>query len=480
MLGDVTSLIDSLRSRGGDTTDYEVKSAAGGLPESLTASLSALANLPGGDTVILGIDERAGFRPVRLTDPQLLMQGLATKARSYLPPVQLTIKGGMYEGHPIVVAKVHECDVSAKPCRVASSGTAYLRGYDGDFELSDLEVQGFLSSRRPPHFDREPVEGGTTADLDPDLVAAFVAAVRDRDPRGLGRFTDDRELLLRAGVTVGDGRPSVAGLLALGIHPQQFFPRFVIQASAEPRPDDPPGVRARNQATITGAIPRMLDEALAWARRTFDTAIVTEADGSVHDRLAYPLVAFRELIANALVHRDLDHWSAGFAVEVRLRRDRLVITNPGGLYGITVDRLGRDAVTSARNARLVAICQHVRTPDSGSRVIEALASGIPMVNSALAGQGMPPAHFVDAGIRFTAILRRPIDGSATAPELTTTQARVYEALVGGPQMVKDLEAETSLAGPTIRKSLRELSSRGLVRQDGGKGRPTLYIRTDLA
>lgn len=35
------------------------------LPSSLTGTLSALANLPGGGLVILGVDERAGFRPVR-------------------------------------------------------------------------------------------------------------------------------------------------------------------------------------------------------------------------------------------------------------------------------------------------------------------------------------------------------------------------------------------------------------------------------
>lgn len=35
---------------------------------------------------------------------------------------------------------------------------------------------------------------------------------------------------------------------------------------------------------------------MAWARRNFDTAIVSEPDGTVHDQPAYPLTAFRELV----------------------------------------------------------------------------------------------------------------------------------------------------------------------------------------
>jgi len=69
-----------------------VKAAAGGLPVSLTASLSALANLSSGGTLILGLDERSGFRPVRLAEPQTLKQGLAGKARAYTPPVRLSIR----------------------------------------------------------------------------------------------------------------------------------------------------------------------------------------------------------------------------------------------------------------------------------------------------------------------------------------------------------------------------------------------------
>ena len=44
---ELTSVDDALRRAGGDSASVEVESAAGGHPESLTATLSALANLPG-------------------------------------------------------------------------------------------------------------------------------------------------------------------------------------------------------------------------------------------------------------------------------------------------------------------------------------------------------------------------------------------------------------------------------------------------
>jgi ATP-dependent DNA helicase RecG len=80
-------------------------------------------------------------------------------------------------------------------------------------------------------FDRAPVTGAGRDDLENELIAAFLRSVRERDPHGLGRFRDDTELLRRAGVILADGTPTVAGLLALGVHPQEHF-RF--QASAEP------------------------------------------------------------------------------------------------------------------------------------------------------------------------------------------------------------------------------------------------------
>lgn len=482
MVADLEATVRRLREHGGDTANIEVKAAGGGLPESITSSLCALANLPGGGLVILGLDERLDFAPVALGDIQALKQGLVGKARACEPPVELVFvdaSESVVEGSPVVAAYVVECDPSAKPVRVAATRRGYVRGWDGDFMMSPLEEQAFLGLRRQPNFDRQPVPGAGRDDLDPNLVALWSTTARELDSHGLGRF-EGEELLVRAGVISGEaGTPTVAGLLALGRHPQQFLPRFVVNLSAEPV-ITARSARARNLTTASGPIPVMLEAALDWARRTFDRSVVSTDDGSVRDRYQYPLEAFRELIGNALVHRDLAPWSQGDAVEVRLLSDRLVITNPGGLYGITVDRLGREGTTSARNARLLEILKYTRAAD-GARVVETLASGIPRVLAAVEADHLPPPEFQNADIRFTVLLRESSEAGRAWPaavRLHGSERAIAGALSVAAKTVVELESELGMKGPNIRRVLRALVEKGVVVQEGGKGRTTTYRLRD--
>nr|WP_260407635.1 ATP-binding protein [Planomonospora venezuelensis] len=393
-------MIADLRSEGSDFAEVEVKQAAGGFPVSLAPTLSAFANTPGGGILIFGLDESDFFKVVGVYDVSACKSALASVSRNGLePPVNPQSWDFVVDGQAVVVAKVEEISGSVKPCRVRSTGKAYLRSYDGDYELSQLEEQSFIANRDTPRFDQSTVEGATLEDLDEELVGSYVDACRSSSA-ALSRMKD-LDILFRTGVVSGsDRKPTVAGILSLGVYPQQFFPNLVIQASAAPGPGDPKGTRVVDAKRFDGPIPLMLDQALRWVQRNTRTRVRFGQDGHGRDELEYPMEAVRELLSNSLVHRDLGPYALGEAITLRIENSQLVLSNPGGLWGLSVDRLGKTGVTSARNGYLVRICQNVRLGRE-QRVVEALASGIPTVLRSLREAGMVPPRFHDQGVRFT-------------------------------------------------------------------------------
>jgi ATP-dependent DNA helicase RecG len=475
---ELTQLVADMRSLGGELPGVEVKSAAGGLPDSITETMSAFANLPGGGVIVLGLDEAKGFSPVRLNDAVGLAAGVASRARQALEPaIQVEVEVDTFEGADVVVARIRGLPASGKPCFVRRSGQAYLRFADGDYTLSQLEIEGFLSNRSRPRYDEAAVDGAVVADLEKDRVEDFLSTARSADKR-FARITADDELLRRTGVLALSGGPTVAGLIALGIHPQQFLPHYTIRAASLPDTDDP-SIRALDQATFTGPIAAMVEEAVAWTARNSRRRLITdETTGNVREYQDPPGVAVRELVSNALVHRDLAEWSTSRAIECRLSPTVFRLTNPGGLYGVSADRLGVHPLTSARNRRLVDICKFIRTADGN--VVEALASGIPTALAALREAGLPDLAFYDQGITFSVSIRRTEITTLTQGEgLARTDEERVRLLgqLGTPKTVAELAAALSLTDNAIRKRLGRLRAAGLVTQIGGAGKRTTYRRT---
>jgi len=133
-------------------------------------------------------------------------------------------------------------------------------------------------------------------------------------------------------------------------------------------------------------------------------------------------------------------------------------------------------VTSPRNAQLLQICQYVATRDDGSRVVEALASGIPTVTASLARAGMPPAEWLDEGIRFTVILRRGVAPPTRRPAITGPSARAVWDAIEGTVTISDLVTATGLERANLRRILRDLRDRKLIAVQGGQGKRTTYRR----
>lgn len=438
--------IVGLRERRGDSAEIEVKSAAGGAP-TLGPTLCAFANMPEGGTIILGLDEAAGFVPVDLTSVAALEQAVSDQARtSVVPPLRCEFQIFRVSGKPVLVVEVTGLPLDQRPAR--HGGKAYLRQTDGDYVMSEqglaqLELAK-TQAKQPTHPDRRPVPGSSADDLDGGLVASYLAAARAASRRYAA--ATDAQILLHTGVTTRSGEVSLAGLYAMGQFPQSGSPSLGITAAAvPPRESDSP--RTRDLVHLIGPIPDLLDEAMAWVLRNTRTTMGYDDRGHGVDRSELPMRAVREIVANALVHRNLDPITDSKRVEIRLLNDQLVITSPGGLWGVSESQLGRPGAKSAVNPVLYEICKFVRMADA-SRVIEGEGGGIREATQALTAAELRPPRFIDSGLQFTVIISRHtlVEGQTSyriSPSLASSaqeQLEVLETALSRPARLDDMGA----------------------------------------
>ncbi|WP_284522653.1 ATP-binding protein [Corynebacterium aquatimens] len=134
----------------------------------------------------------------------------------------------------------------------------------------------------------------------------------------------------------------------------------------------------------------MLQDTVRWIRQNTSVISSYNANGDLVDTPEFPPSAIREVVANALVHRDLGpSLEVGKKVEVRVTEKALVVMNPGGLRGLSVDQLNSSSLTKAAvNKRLYEIARYLRTPD-GARVIEGEGEGFKRSSPSCAKRGYP-------------------------------------------------------------------------------------------
>lgn len=483
---ELAEIIENLRELGSDVADIEIKKALGGFPRGLRDTVSAFANTVGG-IIILGLDEADGFAATGLADPSKMASDLAAMCSDEMEPaIRPHIRIHAFEGVQLLVAEVPELPREQKPCFYKGAGItkgAFTRVHDGDRQLSSYEVQMMLSSRGQPMSDVEPVPGVGPEALDELLVAAMMLRLRSSRPYAYQELSS-HEIMRRMKVTVADENGagdvvSLGGLLALGSYPQEHFPQLMLTFVHYPNErgsDEESGVRFLDSVAIEGPIPVMVRDALAAIRRNMSRRSIVTGAGR-RDIWEYPETALREAVTNALVHRDLSPASRGAQVQVEMFPDRLVIRNPGGLFGpVTLDNLGEEGSTSSRNSALLRILEDVPIPGEDRTVCENRGSGVRAMVNALRRSGMTAPKFDDRISSFVvtfpnhSLLSEEVVrwiGSLGEEGLTESQCMGLAVLHGGT--VLDNATYRKLTGLDSRiatSELQDLVAREVVEQVG--------------
>ncbi|AXB46365.1 ATP-binding protein [Amycolatopsis albispora] len=490
---ELAEIVRHLRKLGADDVEVEAKRAATKLPKSVRETVSAFANTRGG-VLVLGLDEAAGFAAVGVEDAAKLSADLGALCGEDLePPIRPVIRVHRFEGADLVVAEVPALEPERRPCFAKGAGMtqgSYLRVGDGDRKLSSYEVQLMLSSRGQPRYDEEPVPTAGIESLDTKAVDEFAARLRDRRPHAFAGLATE-EVLRRAKVLAGD-RVTLGGLLALGAYPQEHFPQLLVTFVHYPTPDGADvasGERFLDNVPFEGAIPVMVGDALAALRRNMSRRATVRGAGRV-DTWEYPEAALREAIVNALAHRDYSPAARGTQVQVEMYPDRLLVRNPGGLFGpVTEDDLGEEGLSSTRNATLLRLLEDVVIPGTGRTVCENRGSGIRTMITALRQASLSPPRFADKVSFFQVTFPNHalfgpdiVDWIRRLGERGLTDSQCLGLAMAKNGDVLDNKAYRSASGLDSRRATAELGDlvgRGLLAQLGGS-RWTRYELTPEA
>lgn len=499
---ELRELIQTLRGVRTDLRHVEAKRAQTDLPRRLWESLSAFANSPGGGVVVLGLDEQSDFAVVGVADPRKIYQDLGSMCAEMEPRLSPVINVHEVDDKHLIVAEIAELLSAEKPCYHRAHGLtngAYIRIADGDHKLTPYELQMMLAARGQPVDDVTPVPDARATDFDQALVAAFVQRVRERRPRF--RHRTDEEILLGLKALVqhpdrhDDPVPSIAGLLVFGREPQAAFPEFAVVVTTYPgrRVGElgPNGERLLDDVRLEGPIAQMVPQAI--------TAIVSNLRKPRHEAGAFrtlpselPRNALSEALVNALAHRDLSPLSRGTPVQVQVFTDRVLIQNPGGLFGpVAVDTLGIGGTSSARNPILMQLLEDLVLPGTSEALAEHRGTGIAAMIEALREAEMSPPRFEDKVSSFVVTFPRQ---SLLEPEtlawlatlgakgdsLTRDQRMALALMRGGEVMTNSRYRQVSGADSRIAtRELGDLTTRGLAEMQG-VGRWAEYTLSGVA
>jgi len=403
---ELVQLVKKVISEKCEKQHIELKKAAGGTPLKLYNTLSSFSNQMDGGTIIFGIDEDAGYEVTGVYDAQDLQKKVMEQSLQMEPVLRPLFTVVRIKDKLVVSAEISECDIYDKPCFYKGAGRlrgSYIRVGDSDQPMTEYEIYSYEAFKRRIHDELRIVDRATRENLSKDNVTEYLIKLH-RQKQNLVNLTDER--ILETQGICQDNVPTLGGLMLLSEYPQEFFPQLSITAMVVEGKeigelgDD--GERFVDNKRIEGTIAQMLEGTLAFVRRNMKVKTVITEEGIRADKPEYPIKAVREIILNALIHRDYSVHTDRSPIRLVMFVDRLELENPGGLYGrITVDDLGK-ASADTRNPYIAGALEIMINTENRF-------SGIPTILAELKKAGMPAPVFIDRRGVFKVIFYKKED-----------------------------------------------------------------------
>lgn len=361
----------------GEKLDFkaELNLATESEKKELVKDVTAIANSRGGRGHILyGVEDKT--KRIIGVDPSLFQEEQIQQIiyNRTDPPVPVSLDLVQMENKTIAVLTIFRSRHA--PHQIIQTGAFYVRrGSTTDYARRS-ELASMMQENGLLTFETVVIKEADLEALDFDRINHFFKSMHVETEQPQTILMEAFGFISNKGG--GEFSPTIGGLLLFGKNPQIYLPQCYVSITY-----------GNDTRIISGNIPAILDQVSADIKR-----IVGSQD--------YPMEAFEEALANALIHRDYCDLSRGIAITVTERT--IEIVNPGAVTaGSKVYRHMKECFPERRNAwlyqRFISIDERRRFLQSGL--------GINRIRKAFNAVGT--VKFVNLGRQnsFKVVLPRP-------------------------------------------------------------------------
>lgn len=426
-------------------------------------TVAAFCNTEGG-VIELGVGDD-GHPTGRLTVGGNTLEGWANNIKRETDPGQTpSMVEEERQGRTVVIIRVPVSPI--KP--VLAHGAGYRRVGRTNQTMGYGEMERLFEQTTGRSWDSHHCPDASLADISGERVGEFVAGVgeaRDHEMPG-----NAEAVLAKLGL-IRDEALSLGAVLLFGTDPQAYLPQSVVKCARFAGRDSREFV---DEKTLYGGVLRQVEEAYQFALRHTSKAIAVEAKPRRRETWEYPPDAVRELLVNAICHRDYQHTGN---VQLRIYDGLLEVWTPGGLPdGVTAEMLQREHESMPRNP-LIANAFFL------TGLIEQWGWGTLRAIDACRDAGLPDPEFEDQGHTFVARVRLKAllsDAELTALGMNERQVTAVRYVEEHGEITNTAYREINdVSSRTATNELRGVVDAGILAAVG-EGRARRYVRPEDA
>lgn len=309
--------------------------------DSLAAEICALANTEGG-TIFFGVADDKEIKGLK--DYQKIEEQIMNLLRHNLEP-SFSAKFVLTEIDNKVIGILNVPKSYFRPHKT-NQGRYYIRVGTTKRYPSREELARIYQDVGQIRYDLAGIQATNIRDLDLDKVNDYYRRFYNENlfssQLGLEQTLVNLEFLTDQADQSGKKSATVAGLLFFGREPQKFLPQSAVSVGVY----DGKNLAApmKNREEIKGTLVEVFEQVWDYVKRHLEINY-EYLKGKRTEVLEYSEIAIREMIVNALVHRNYS--IDGEQIRVFLFKDKMWVSSPGRLPNtITLDN-----ITFRRHAR---------------------------------------------------------------------------------------------------------------------------------